>query len=178
VADTADKQKAQVQANSQNDNVVDALKALELIADEGSAVVFYGVLVEVKKDMESIRDRLNRGNVGDDTQLIEDQTIQQLERMLAAVKKAKKDAQNPPPPPSDGGPPPGEQNKELIELVAQLKLLRELQVILNDRTTLFGKKAGGPQASDPDLQKDLKSLGERQKALQEMLHKIATKANK
>ncbi len=178
MADTADKQKSQVQANNENDIVVDAQKALELLADEGSAVVFAGVLDEVKKDMESIRDRLNKGNVGEDTQLIEDQTIEQLERMLAAVKKAKKDLESPPPPPSEGGPPPGEQDKELIELVAQLKLLRELQVIVNNRTMVFGKKANGPQATDLDLQNDLKKLGERQKALQEMLHKIATKAIK
>src|SRR5262249_23898301 len=100
--DTADVQKSQDQANKKNGIIVQAGLALRLLEDEGSAVVFAGVLAEVKKDMESIRDRLNKGNTVEDTQLIEDQVIVQLERMLAAVKKAKRDLQNQPSPPGDG----------------------------------------------------------------------------
>jgi hypothetical protein len=98
--DNADLQKSQDQANKENGIISEATQALRLLEDEGSAVVFAGVLAEVKKDMESIRDRLNKGNTGEDTQLIEDQVIVQLERMLAAVKKAKKDLQNQQSPPA------------------------------------------------------------------------------
>lgn len=178
--ETSDVQKSQAQANIEAELVKDADAAINLLKGEGSAVVFAGVLIEVKGDMESVRDRLNRGNVGEDTVYIEDQIIANLERMLEAVKKQRKNLNKPPPPPMDGPPPPqGESQKELVELVEQLKLLRELQVQVNDRTKKFGERVkDSQQATDPDLQADLKKLGDRQKTLQKMLHDLATKANK
>jgi hypothetical protein len=174
--ETADVQKAQVQGNIENELVTDANEALKLLKDEGSAVVFAGVLTEVRKDMESVRDRLNNGNVGEDTLYVEDQIIAQLEKMLEAVKKQKKNLQNPPSPPMDGGP-TADEKKALIELVEQLKLLKELQLQVNERTKRFGDKLkDGQQATDPDLQNDVRKLGERQKTIQTMLHDLATKA--
>ena len=174
--ETADVQKAQVQGNVENELVTDADEALKLLRDEGSAVVFAGVLREVKGDMESVRDRLNNGNVGDDTLYVEDQIIAQLEKMLEAVKKQKKNLQSPPSPPMEGGPSPDEK-KALIELVEQLKLLKELQLQVNERTKRFGDKLkDGPQATDADLQNDVRKLGERQRTIQKMLHDLATKA--
>lgn len=174
--ETADVQKAQVQGNVEAELVADADDALKLLKDEGSAVVFAGVLREVRSDMESVRDRLNKGNVGEDTIYVEDQIIVQLERMLEAVKKQKKNLQSQPMPPMEGGPTP-DQKKELIELVEQLKLLKELQLQVNDRTKRFGDKVkDGPQATDADLANDIRKLGERQKTIQQMLHDLATKA--
>lgn len=175
---TSDIQKAGVEGEKEGEIVLEADKALRLLEGEGTAVVFAGVLVEVRKDMESVQKQLQAANVGGETQLVEEQIIAQLQQMLEALKKAKQDLQNPPPPPPPGQPPPpNDSKKNLIQLVEQLKLLKSLQVQVNDRTTAFGKRAPGEQVADPFLQEQLRQLGDRQKVLQSMLHKIASQMN-
>jgi hypothetical protein len=173
---TADRQRSGVEGEKEGAIAEEAEKALRLLEGEGTAVVFAGVLAEAKKDMEAVQKQLNAVNVGPDTQLVEEQIIAQLKRMLEALKKAKQDLQNPPPPPPPGSP-PGEQKKNLIQLVEQLKLLKSLQIQVNERTAAFGKRTPGEQAGDPFIQEQLKQLGDRQKTLQDMLHKIAAMMN-
>jgi len=173
---TVDIQKAGVEGDKEGEISLEAEKALRLLEGEGTAVVFAGVLIEVRKDMDAVQKQLTAANVGADTQLVEEQIIAQLQQMLEALKKAKQELQKQPPPPGEP-PPPGDGKKNLIQLVEQLKLLKSLQVQVNDRTTAFGKRTAGEQASDPFLQEQLKQLGDRQKVLQEMLHKVAEQLN-
>ena len=173
VMTTLEKQKSGVESEKEGVIAEEAGKALKLLEGEGTAVVFAGVLSELRKDMEAVQKQLNGANVGDDTQLVEKQIIEQLQRMLEALKKAKQDLQNPPPPPPPGEPPP-DQKDDLIKLVEQLKLLRALQVQLNERTTAFGKRTPGEQTADPFVTEQLKQLAERQKFLQELLKKVAS----
>lgn len=171
---TADRQKATLEAEKEGNIAIEAEKALRLLEGEGTAIVFAGVLGEAKKDMEAVKKELDRTNVGSDTQLVEEQIIAQLKRMLEALKKAKQDLDNPPPPPPPGmPPPPNDPKKNLIQLVEQLKLLKELQIQVNDRTTAFGKRTTGPQSQDPFIQEQLKQLSERQETLKKMLQKVA-----
>lgn len=171
---TAEVQKAQAQADKEQGIIAEADKAMQLIEGDGSAVVFAGVLNLVRQDMQAIFKQLEKSDTGEATLLLEDQVITQLQKMLEALKKAQQDLKNPPPPPPPGQPPPSQGNQSLIKLIEQLKLLRELQVQVNDRTIAFGKLAQGEQAADPFLQDQLKQLGDRQKLLQDMLHKIAS----
>ena len=175
---TADRQKATVEADKEGNIATEAEKALRLLEGEGTAFVFAGVLAEAKKDMEAVKKELDRTNVGSDTQLVEEQIIAQLKRMLEALKKAKQDLDNPPPPPPPGmPPPPSDPKKNLIQLVEQLKLLKELQIQVNERTTAFGKRTMGPQSSDPFIQEQLKQLSDRQETLKKMLQKVAELMN-
>ena len=175
---TADRQRATVEAEKEALIAIEAEKALRLLEGEGTAVVFAGVLGETKKDMEAVKKELDRTNVASDTQLVEEQIIAQLKRMLEALKKAKQDLDNPPPPPPPGmPPPPNDPKKNLIQLVEQLKLLKELQIQVNQRTEAFGKRTPGAQASDPFIQEQLKQLGERQETLKKMLQKVADQLN-
>jgi hypothetical protein len=171
---TAELQKAQAQADKELAIISEADKALQLIEGDGSAVVFGGVLGLVRQDMDSVAKQLAEAQTGETTLLLEDQIITQLQKMLEALKKAQQDLKNPPPPPPPGQPNPNQGNQSLIKLIEQLKLLRELQVQVNDRTVAFGKLVTAEQSSDPFLQDQLKQLGDRQKFLQDMLHKIAS----
>jgi hypothetical protein len=173
---TADIQKSGVEAEKEGGIAADAGKALRLLEGEGKAVVFAGVLGEVQKDMIAIQKQLNGANTGADTQLVEEQVIEQLRLMKEALKKAQNDLKNPPPPPPPGMPPP-EGKKDLIQLIEQLKLLRDLQRQVNDRTTAFGRRVMGEQATDPFIQEQLRMLGDRQRVLQNMLNRIAEQFN-
>ncbi|MCE9565202.1 MAG: hypothetical protein K8U57_24485 [Planctomycetes bacterium] len=180
---TADVQKSQSEADKEQAIVVEADKALKLMEGEGSAVVFAGVLAEVRQDMIAVQKRLNEGRVegrrmteSEGTQLIEEQIIEQLTLMKEALKKAKQDLQDSKGKPGDPKE-PGKPNNKLIDLINELKLIKSLQEQVNKRTISHEKQDPGVQAKDPAVQADLKLLSERQKVLQEMLHKIATQAN-
>lgn len=173
---TADFQKAQVEAEKEMAIIAEADKALKLMEGEGSAVVFAGVLREVKGDMEAVQRRLNEGRVEEQTQIIEQDIIDQLTMMKEALKKAKQDLenqQNKPP----GESQPGKPNQKLIDLLNELKLVRSLQEQVNKRTIGYSKQDPGEQANDPLVQTELRQLSDRQKVLQDMIHKIHTEAN-
>ena len=74
-------------------------------------------------------------------------------------------------------PPPNDPKKNLIQLVEQLKLLKELQIQVNQRTEAFGKRTPGAQAGDPFIQEQLKQLSDRQETLKKMLQKVADMMN-
>ena len=174
---TADIQKAGTEAEKERAIVSIAADALKLMEGEGSAVVFAGVMAQVKIDMENIAKRLDNAYVGADTQLIEEEVIAQLQLMLEAVKKAKKEAEDKQNKPNDTPPNPNNPNKNLIDKLAELKLIRALQMGVNTRTLAYNKQYPGEQVNDPIIQGELKQLGDRQKVLQDMLHKMATGAN-
>ncbi|HEY1186399.1 MAG TPA: hypothetical protein VGE74_02030 [Gemmata sp.] len=173
----AEIQKSQVEADNENKIIVIADATLKLMEGEGSAVVFAGVLKEVKGDMEAIQRRLNDARVGEDTQQIEQDVIDQLKLMLEALKKAKQDLENKP---SDSKPSDSNAKKpdnKLLEILAELKLIKALQEQVNKRTVMHSKTDPNEQAKDPLVQAELNQLAARQKVLQDMLHKIATQAN-
>ncbi|MFO0822460.1 MAG: hypothetical protein U0792_04965 [Gemmataceae bacterium] len=180
---TADVQKSQAEADKELAIIAEADKALKLMEGEGSAVVFAGVLTEVRGDMVAVQKRLNEGRVegrkggeAEGTQLIEEQIIEQLTMMKEALKKAKQDLQDSKGKPGDSGP-PGKQDKKLLDIINELKLVKSLQEQINKRTISYEKQDPGAQQKDPIVKGELKQLSDRQKVLQEMLHKIATEAN-
>ena len=174
VKSNADVQKAQTAATRENEIIVEADKAMKLMESEGSAVAFAKVLEEVRGDMAMIQRRLEAAYVDTDTQSIEENVIAMLKDMVAALKKAQQDMKDKDKKDGGGG---GKQNQQLIDKLAELRLIRALQVHVNQRTTMHGKKAGAEQASDPIIQNELRQLSTRQAKLQDMIHKIATQAN-
>jgi len=172
---TADIQKAQTEAEKEQAIIAEADKALKLMEGEGSAVVFAGVLTEVKGDMDAVRRRLDEARVEKQTQDIEQDIIDQLTMMKDALKKAKQDLENSQNKPSDSQ--SGKPNQKLLDLLNELRLVKSLQEQVNKRTISYSKQDPGEQAKDPLVQAELKQLSDRQKVLQEMLHKIATQAN-
>jgi hypothetical protein len=78
------------------------------------------------------------------------------------------------------GPPPGQQkpgNKQLIDLIAELKLIKSLQVQVNSRTKNYAEKYTGEQAGDAIIQAELRQLSDRQVKIEDMLDKLAKGSN-
>jgi hypothetical protein len=120
---------------------------------------------------------------------IENQVIETLEEMVEALKKAQQDMKNKKqqPPPSQSGPPP---DPKLIDLLAELKMIRSMQKRVNSRTELYGKQYAGEQAPPPEkagtedererydrIQTELKDLSKRQQKIGKVTHDIATGKN-
>ena len=154
----------------------DAAKALTLVRDDGSAVAIPEALEQVRDDAAQASARLARGDVGGTTRGILQDLVANLEEMLAALEKAQAEQQARQQPGGQGGRPqePGEQ--PLVDKLAELKMIRSLQLRVNTRTKRFSKLLadGSERAEEPELLDALERLAERQHKIERAAHDIAT----
>ena len=177
VKTTAEVQKSQQQADKEIDIIAEAEKTLKLLESEGTAVAFARVLEEVRQDMIAVQRRLNDTYVGKDTQEVEENIITMLKEMLLALKKAQQDQQQQQKQDQQQQQPQKPGDKKLIEQVAELKLIRTLQMNVNSRTKGTAERYKGEQASSPIIQAELRQLADKQANLQDMVNKIASGNN-
>ena len=178
----------------ENDIIKMVKDATRLIEAEGSAIAFAEGFRIVQEDMVKVSNRLNKRNdVGIITQNTERYIINNLKMMIDAFKKARKENKNKKPKkpgkPGQSGKPP---EQDLIDLLAELKLLRSMQVQVNEQTKDYHKFYPGlEQAPDPSsikdakereqmeaIQAELKGLAERQQRLEKTTKDIANGKNK
>jgi hypothetical protein len=181
-------QNSNVLSDKEEEIIREASKAIAIIQEEGSAVAFAEVFLQVRGDMTTVAARLRRTDTGVVTQTIENDIIATLQEMIEALKKARKDNKNPPPKPSQGGPPP---DPRLIDMLAELKMIRSMQLRVNSRTEVYGKQYEGEQAPPPTtapdtkareqyemIQRELHELGDRQLKIEKVTNDIAKGKNK
>jgi hypothetical protein len=153
--------------------VRDVDEALRLLREEGSAVAMPEALRQVRDDMEQIEHRLGQGKTEVLTQAIETDVIKELEEIVDAFKKAKERAENKPKPP---GPSPNGQPQDppLIEKLAEVKMIRALQMRVNRRTERYSKliEPGHEQTNKDDVFEALQRLAEQQKQVHNITRDI------
>ncbi len=159
----------------------DAAKALTLLKEEGSSVAFPQGVEQVRDDMLNIVRRLSGNDVGEFTQSVERDVIESLEEMVTALqneiekrqkeeeKRRQQKGQK-----SQGD----EQEKELVQQLAELKMLRSLQFRVNRRTKQIGRMIHGEEAGNDNLVRELGKLARRQAEIQEATYIIATGRNR
>ncbi len=148
--------------------VRDVEEALRLLREEGSAIAMPEALTQVRDDMVQIENRLGQGKTEVLTQAIETDVIKELEEILDAFKKAKERAENQkkPPSPSNGEP----QDPPLIERLAELRMIRALQLRVNRRTDRYSAliEPGREQTTKEDVLDALRHLADQQKRVYEI----------
>jgi hypothetical protein len=141
---------------------LEADKAMSLLRQDGTAVAFPEALGQLRQDIQQVVQRLAEAKVDKITQGIEEDIISSLEEMVQALQKAQKDMekkkQQQPSTPRSGEP----ENPPLVDVLAELKMIRALQVRVNSRTERYSKLVEGEQARNPDLIEALRRLAERQ----------------
>jgi len=163
-------------SREQNGVGIDAAKALTLVRDDGSAVAIPEALEQVRDDSGQAASRLARGDVGGTTRGILQDLVTSLEEMLAALEKAQQEQQARQQQGNQGGRPaePGEQ--PLVDKLAELKMIRSLQMRVNTRTKRFSKLLadGTEQADEPELLDAVERLADRQRKIERAAHDIVT----
>ena len=146
--------------------VVEADKALVLLREDGTAVALPEAVEQMRGDMQQVVDRLAQAKVGQITQSIEQDIIAALKEIIEALKKAQKDQDNKDKKqkPQEGEP----QDPPLVDVLAELKMIRALQMRVNGRTERYSKLIDGEQAQQADLLDALQKLAERQ----ERIHRV------
>jgi hypothetical protein len=156
--------------------VVELDKALVVLRDDGSAVAFLEASEQMRDDMQQVVDRLAQAKVGKMTQGIEEDIITALKEMIEALKKAQKDQEKKKP--RAGQPPPGQpQDPPLVDGLAELKMIRALQMRVNSRTARYSTMIEGEQADSAELVDSLRQLAERQQRIHRVTRDLLTGRN-
>jgi len=130
--------------------------------------------------MMHVQRRLEIIDVGVVTQAIEKDIVDTLKEMIEALKKARQELDNKKNPPSNSPPPPP-QDQKLLDQIAELKMIRSMQIRVNNRTVTYGRiyvPKEGEQTSDPTIRRELINLSERQERIFDVTNKIAKGDNK
>lgn len=171
--------KSEEMALQESELVLEASKALTLLKEEGTAVAFPEAVEQMRYDMQTVAEYLKQQNVGQLTQTIELDIIDGLKEMIdalqQAIDKAKEKEQKPMPPQEQQE---QEQDEELLKKIAELKMLKSLQVRINSRTTKLGKLYSGEQATQPEIVRQVQELAVRQARIQRATYDLAVGKNK
>jgi hypothetical protein len=166
-------------ANDEDGIVLEAAKALTLLKEEGSSVAFPEGVEQVRDDMLSVARLLERTEVGEFTQGTQRDIIESLEEMIEALQKEMEKSKNKEK--QQGSGEEGQQqekNKALVDEIAELKMLRSLQLRINRRTKRLGSLVKGEQATEAEVVEQLQTLSRRQSQVQQATHNLATGKNK
>ncbi|MDF1742171.1 MAG: hypothetical protein P1V19_00660 [Gimesia sp.] len=166
-------------AREESSIALEVEKALLVLKDEGSSVAFTEALSEVREDVQTASYRLNRTQVGELTQEIEKDIISSLEEMIDALQKemekSEKEKKQQQQQQQQQGPPDGQS---LVDMLAEIKMLRSLQMRVNKRTRRIEKMALEKDANQADIHQQLQQLSNRQTRIQNATHILATGKNK
>ncbi|MDB5390514.1 MAG: hypothetical protein JWM11_6160 [Planctomycetaceae bacterium] len=160
--------------------VLEANKSLTLLQEEGTAVAFPEAVEQMRFDMQTLVVHLKKFQVGALTQSIEMDVINGLKEMIDALQeeqekaKDKKDEKQPPPQEGEGETP----DDELLKQISELKMLKSLQLRINNRTAKLAQLFTGEQATKPEVVQQVRELSLRQARIQKATYDLATGKNK
>ncbi len=163
---------------------VEADKALLLLHEEGSSVAFPETVEMMRDDMQQVADRLSSTKIDTITQGIEEEIVTALEEMIAALQQAQQDLEEKKQQDEKQQAQPAEPGEEpLVDKIAELKMIRALQMRVNTRTTRYSQLLENSddivgQTDDEELRDSLVQLGERQDRIHEVTKDIVLGKNK
>ncbi|MES1213244.1 MAG: hypothetical protein ABUL64_01535 [Singulisphaera sp.] len=158
--------------------VLEAESALAILREDGSAVAFPEAVEQMREDMELIVGRLVQADVGEITQGIEEDVIAALEEMIDSLQKAQQEMEKQK---QQQQSQEGEQQEPpLIDSLAELKMIRSLQMRINLRTRRLARLVEGEvgQADKPELIEQLRRLAEREESVFRVTRDIVTGKNR
>ena len=156
-------------SQTENDITIEAGKALDVLRQEGTSVSFPLAIEDVREDMLLVAGRLERSDVDEYTQTVERDIIEALDEMLESLQKEldKRDSEQ-----REGQPSDRNGDPVLVDMIAELKMLRTLQQRINRRTRAIGQRIDGNQAHDAELIQQLRNLSRRQSRVQLLTEEI------
>ena len=156
--------------------VREADRALVLLREDGTSVAFPEAVEQVRDEMQRIAERLAGVKLDMITQGMEEDVIAALEELLAAVRQQLDQVRDQRAQQQAGGGAPGEQ--PLVDQLAELRMIRALQIRVNRRTQQVGAMIEGEQARDPELRELLAELALRQAKIVEAARDLESGANR
>jgi len=144
---------------------------LALVEETEFGIALPTTLRVLSREMRDIEGRLKGGDASKPTIALEQRVEDDLLALVQAVRRLP-----PTTPPPPGSPLPSglrERERELNRLVSELKMIRLLQVRLNDDTVGVDKARPAPPTLPPALRREVEALEANQDEIRESLSKIA-----
>ena len=163
-------------ASLQKKGMLEADKALLMLDEEGSSYAVAGTVRQIRSDMQRIKSQLEIAKVDSITLSLQKEVVGGLNDLVAALQAEQEENQkeNQGATPDAGGASQQVEQRPLLQKIAELKIIRQVQVRLNARHKLYAKKLADD--ANPDVVNTIsaltKELSERQKLLQEMTIKL------
>ncbi|MGE3778034.1 MAG: hypothetical protein AB7F89_12675, partial [Pirellulaceae bacterium] len=115
------------------------------------------------------------------TQSIEEEIIRSLEELIAALQKAQQDLKDKRQPPQQGEP-MDPADRPLVDRLAELKMIRSLQMRVNARTLRYARLLDNIEdpvgrANDADLRQSISKLAELEQRVFEITRNIVLGKN-
>ena len=158
-------------------------RAFLLLREEGSSAAFPEAMKQVNTDIGNVAERLARADIGKLTTTIEQEIISSLEEMVAALVQVQKEQKEKKQKEQPGQPPQGEPGEQpLVDKLAELRLIRTLQVRINNRTNTLSQMLDDPadvvgQVTAAEVLGEVKALAKRQASIQQVARDIVTGAD-
>jgi hypothetical protein len=161
----------------------EADKAILLLHEEGSSVAFPEAIEQLRDDMQAVVERLSQAQVDGLTIDLEADIITALEEIIEALQQAQQDAEQRRQQQQQPQQPMSPEETPLVDAIAELKMIRALQMRVNKRTLTYAKLLSDPehaigQATDQDLIESLGQLAEREERIRQITRDILLEKNK
>lgn len=156
--------------------VLEADKALMILREDGTAAAFPEALSQARQDMQQVVERLARAKVDAITQGVEQDVITALEEMLQSLQQARKNLEDKKQRPSSSQGQP--QDPPLVDMLAELRMIRTLQVRVRSRTERYSKLVEADQTRNADLIEALRALAEREAQIHRITRDLDTGKNR
>ena len=159
---------------------LEADRAMLLLREEGSSVAFPEVVGQIRSDTARVANLLNETKIDLVSQGIQQDILAALDEMIAALQKAQRDLeeqqqqqdQQP-----GNSPPPGQSEQPLVEAIAELKLIRTMQVRIQNTTNRYSDLIEEGSSSIQEVLPLLRDLAERQDRLDQITRDLALERN-
>jgi hypothetical protein len=175
-----------IQANNlsgdQRKIALEADKALMLLEEEGSSLSFPEAVEQMRDEMYLVAERLAALKVSFVTQESEEAIIAELEELIEALQKAQQELDQRKQQPQQQQPSePGEM--PLVDKLAELKMIRALQMRVNTRTQRFARLLADlddpvGQVTDTELREHIQQLSERELRIHDLTRDLILGKNK
>lgn len=153
----------------------EAGRALRILEEEGSTVVFPQVVEQVRDDAQDAGERLAAADVGRQVQLTQREIETALRELIDAVKKMQEENERRDREGEGGG---QSGNEPLLPGSAELKLLRSCQLRVNAWTQEIETDRVRPDVAVQDIESRVKKLDQRQKHVDKMARAMRDSLNR
>lgn len=148
-------------------------RVIAVMQADGTSVALPHAVELLREDMTQVTDRLARVEVGPVTQGLETDIIHGLEEIIQALDKSRKDLQQAQNARMSGLPLGKSLDPKLVDLLSEVKMIRTLQMRINNRTKLYRELLDDVESQPPtNLQQALQRLAEQEQRVREATEQL------
>lgn len=165
-------------AQQQAELARECTQTVGLLREDGSAVAMLLAVEDIESDMESVSGWLQESNVAELTQSVQKDIIESLKQLIETTQREMQEMKDPERQQQQQQQ-SQQQQSALVELMAEIRVLRNLQLQVNRRTKQVDQLLQtAPVGDQGPLQKQIRELAERQQRLIETAKELAKQAEK